>query len=46
MLIVCIKREYSRQDNRRKKLSQQRLEHGQTPRERINRRDVAKSKRR
>src|ERR1700733_8067800 len=46
MLIVGIKRKDSRQDNRRKKLSQQRLEHGQASRERVDRRDVAESKRR
>jgi hypothetical protein len=45
MLVVGVKREDSRQDNCRKKLSQQRLEHGQAPRERVDRRDVAESQR-
>src|SRR5690348_13913066 len=45
MLLVHVKGEDSRQDNRGKQLPQQSLERRQTARERIDRRDVAESER-
>ena len=40
-LLVGVKREDLHKDNRWKKLPDERLEHGQAPRERIDRRNVA-----